>query len=61
MLKPVQPSGRHYVSLLTDTPSHSAATCDLPSACDIAIDLTENLQCTLNKTVNIADNPQCPF
>jgi hypothetical protein len=37
VLKPVQPSGRHYVSLLTDTPSHSAATCDLPSACDIAI------------------------
>ena len=39
VLKPVQPSGRHYynVSLPTDTPSHSAATCDLPSACDIAI------------------------
>jgi hypothetical protein len=25
VLKPVQPSGRHYVSLPTDTQSHSAA------------------------------------
>jgi hypothetical protein len=93
VLKPVQPSGRHYVSLPTDTQSHSAATCDVPSACDIAItrpshgstpptdmssplqshggnslapqsspiDLAENQPCTLNKTVNTADNPQCPF
>ena len=35
--KPVQPSGRHYVSLPTDTQPHSAATRDVPSACDIAI------------------------
>jgi hypothetical protein len=93
VLKPVQPSGCHYVSLPTDTQSHSAATCDVPSACDIAItrpshgstpptdlssplqsrggnslapqsspiDLAENQPCTLNKTVNTADNPQCPF
>jgi hypothetical protein len=37
VLKPVQPSGRHYVSLPADTQSHSAATCDVSSACDIAI------------------------
>jgi hypothetical protein len=89
VLIPVQPSGRRYVSLPTDTQAHSAATCDVPSACDIAItrpshrstpptdlssplqshggnslapqsspiDLAENLPCTLNKTVNTADNP----
>ena len=37
VLKPLQPSGRHYVSLPTDTQSHSAATCDVSSAGDIAI------------------------
>ena len=87
VLKPVQPSGRHYVSLPTDTQSHSAVTCDIaitrPShrstpPTDLSsplqshggnilapqsspIDLAENLPCTLNKTVNTADNPQCPF
>ena len=93
VLKPLQPSGRHYVSLPTDTQSHSAATCDVSSAGDIAItrpshrpipptvlssplqshggnslapqsppiDLAENLPCALNKTINTADIPQCPF
>ena len=87
VLKLVQPSGRHYVSLPTDAQSHSAVTSDIaitrpshrstpptdlssllqyhggnslaPQSSPIA--LTENLPCTLNKTVNIADNPQCPF